>query len=483
MRIEDVNAEIRPRDSWEAMDLGLALVRRDFWALWGMWLAAATPWLLLAWWWGRHPFWWLFAFWWCRPAQSRLVLYFLSRRLFGERPVGRDLWRCAVGVINPARWARLSWGRLSPWLPVAMPVEELEELKGGALRQRLRSVVNRASGAAIRLSFFAMVLVPWLAAALISLGLLFLPRGQSDVWQIKWEIWQASDAILPPLIIGWTFSAGMALAISLVDVFATGAGFGLYLNSRSWIEGWDVELVFKRLAERLRAVASAVVVAGMVVFAATGSAQEAEGAGGENAERDVIARVLESDDFEVHSQTIKVPKELGWNLPHSSFFTSLRGVLGWVVLGLSVAVVGLLIGWLLYRYRHAFGVSRGEGAKKRQRGAMVVGSLPLKVDELPGDPAAVAARWWAEGRRREALALLYRAAIWWLVEHRQLEIGESATEFDCVKRVDDAASDGMAGYFRSLTETWVALAYGDRRPSELQVEALCREWPFREGAI
>ena len=41
------------------------------------------------------------------------------------------------------------------------------------------------------------------------------------------------------------------LAMSLTDVFVIGAGFGIYLNNRTWIEGWDVELAFKRLARRL----------------------------------------------------------------------------------------------------------------------------------------------------------------------------------------------------------------------------------------
>ena len=153
------------------------------------------------------------------------------------------------------------------------------------------------------------------------------------------------------------------------------------------------------------------------------------------------------------------------------------------MLGVSIIAVGVLIGWLLLRYRHTLGGRGGEARRKRPPGGLVIGSLPLKIDELPADPASVAARWWAEGRRREALALLYRAAIGWLIEHRQLELGESVTEYDCVQ-----AGGGGRGrmalpvYFRGLTETWVALAYGGRRPSEWQVEALCREWPFREGA-
>ena len=44
MRLDTVTAEIRPRSDWEAVDLGLALVRRDFWrcfAVW--WLAVLVP--------------------------------------------------------------------------------------------------------------------------------------------------------------------------------------------------------------------------------------------------------------------------------------------------------------------------------------------------------------------------------------------------------------------------------------------------------
>jgi hypothetical protein len=44
MRLENVTAEIRPRSDWEAVDLGLALVRRDFWRCFSVWwLAVLVP--------------------------------------------------------------------------------------------------------------------------------------------------------------------------------------------------------------------------------------------------------------------------------------------------------------------------------------------------------------------------------------------------------------------------------------------------------
>ena len=43
MRLEDVTAEIRPRSEWEAVDLGLAMVRRDGSRLLACWLVTALP--------------------------------------------------------------------------------------------------------------------------------------------------------------------------------------------------------------------------------------------------------------------------------------------------------------------------------------------------------------------------------------------------------------------------------------------------------
>ena len=56
MRLDAVTAEIRPRSDWEAVDLGLALVRRDFWrcfAVW--WLAVIVPTVAAGWWLWESP--------------------------------------------------------------------------------------------------------------------------------------------------------------------------------------------------------------------------------------------------------------------------------------------------------------------------------------------------------------------------------------------------------------------------------------------
>ena len=41
------------------------------------------------------------------------------------------------------------------------------------------------------------------------------------------------------------------IAMSIVEPFHVAAGFSLYLNRRTELEAWDLELAFRRLRERL----------------------------------------------------------------------------------------------------------------------------------------------------------------------------------------------------------------------------------------
>ena len=58
--------------------------------------------------------------------------------------------------------------------------------------------------------------------------------------------------------------AGNALAwmaTTVIEPFYIGAGFGLYLDRRTQIEGWDIEIAFRRMRRRLQALLPALLVA------------------------------------------------------------------------------------------------------------------------------------------------------------------------------------------------------------------------------
>src|SRR5690606_28733925 len=107
MRLDAVTAEIRPRSDWEAVDLGFALVRRDFWRCFVLWWLALLPPLVVAAVLGVNPILLACLLWWLKPLGSRMVLFQISRRLFGERPS----WRAVFREL-PRAWVRRLFHRL-----------------------------------------------------------------------------------------------------------------------------------------------------------------------------------------------------------------------------------------------------------------------------------------------------------------------------------------------------------------------------------
>jgi hypothetical protein len=149
----------------------------------------------------------------------------------------------------------------------------------------------------------------------------------------------------------------------------------------------------------------------------------------------------------------------------------------WLILA---AFVAFLV-WLVWRFRHLFkGDGGGRGKRLPAPAARVVMGLEVAPESLPRDIPAAAMELWRVGRRQEALSLLYRGAISRLIANGGVEIAESDTESDCLRRVEAEAA-AHAGYFSGLTETWMRLAYGRTPPPEEAMRQLCESWPFVEG--
>jgi hypothetical protein len=106
--------------------------------------------------------------------------------------------------------------------------------------------------------------------------------------------------------------------------------------------------------------------------------------------------------------------------------------------------------------------------------------MEVSPETLPVDIPAAAMVLWRQGRHHEALALLYRGAISRIIESASVDIHESDTEGDCLRRVEETGTAAQPEYFRGITRAWMSLAYARRAPDEAEVEALCRQWPFGE---
>jgi len=536
MRLDAVTAELRPRSDWEAVDLGLALVRRDFWrclAIW--WLALGLPTLLAGWWLWDSPWQFLLLFWWCKPAGSRMVLLQLSRRLFGEQPPWRVIWRELPRVWSRRFFFRFIVARWSPGLPVALAVEDLEGLRGKDYARRLRQVARRGNGAVIWTYLIAEFSAGWFGLALFGVISMLVPEGQNAPWTQALEEWGAAGPFDVPLLLMRSIAVCMIMAMSLADVFLTGVGFGLYVNTRTWIEGWDVELAFRRLGERLAKVLGVLVLTAWCWLPAASEAVESNGPtdtaglarsrgetgflpvredGASNLSAHettgwkpvvhdrqdayppaeitdlngatphaVIEQVKAQKEFVVHKVKLRVPKSAGSSGSRTSgWFGQLIGnALEWIAFGWVVA----FIVWLCWKYRYLLALVGGRDKGRPQPiVARVVMGMDVTPQSLPADIPGAVWHMWQAGQCKEALSLLYRGAICRLIEHGRVEIQQADTEGDCLRRVQQAGTAAHPGYFHGLTRVWIAQAYAGQVPADAVVEGLCREWPFveRRGA-
>lgn len=143
MRLTESNVAIRPRTSWEAIDLGVLMVREHRLLLMSSWAIVTLPLFallsLLLW---DYPSIALFVFWWLKPAFDRLPLMILSQALFGDTPTLKQALRAWPSTLKNQLLPSLLWRRLSLTRSFQLPVQQLENLAGDERARRL-SLLNQ----------------------------------------------------------------------------------------------------------------------------------------------------------------------------------------------------------------------------------------------------------------------------------------------------------------------------------------------------
>lgn len=254
MKIEALTVTLRPRTAWEAVELGTALVRTHAAAVWKPWLLLSVPVLLLlnllTWSIGAA---WLagLLMWWLKPVFDQCVLFVLSRAVFGDVP------GTAAAVAAPWRWGRrwwlpyLTWRRLSPARSTYLPVDLLEGARGDVARQRRNAIGAPVYGVAALLTVVCLEFIAAVALGIVMSVWMFVP----EQWLPESARWAGAVLESAPDWLLITFNLVVWAATSVIEPFYVGAGFGLYLNRRTEIEAWDIEIVLRRLRTRLTAAA------------------------------------------------------------------------------------------------------------------------------------------------------------------------------------------------------------------------------------
>jgi len=120
------------------------------------------------------------------------------------------------------------------------------------------------------------------------------------------------------------------------------------------------------------------------------------------------------------------------------------------------------------------------GNEKKGKTVTTVAGLNVEAEKLPSDLLKIARQLWESGQYQDALGLLYRGAISSLIRNRLVEIEESDTEMDCLRRVTEKGEAANASYFKILTMAWMSQAYAQRQPDGETIEHLWSKWPFQE---
>lgn len=515
MRLTDASVAIHPRTPWEAIDLGVLFAQEHRGLLMASWAIVTLPIFtllsVLLW---DYPTIAVLLFWWLKPVYERLPLIILSQALFDPAPDLGDALKRWVKTLRPSLFASLTWRRPSLVRSFILPVQHLEQLSGNELRRRISVLSQKDQLAARCLTAVggAVELCLWIGMMVLFYAL--IPQQVEIDW--TWLTMVDLDNELKWL--EHLTNLFYALILVVWGPIYVSCGFTLYLNRRTVLEAWDIELVLRRLRQRLMGSAYALMIGvGLTLTCIAPPAWSDEqnfscpvppplvqSEAGPDSPR-LIHQTLTSEaarqdiDNLLEQPPFKNPKVVsGWRLPEGqktpqseqkvdkagqliswlnwllqlgAFLAQAFKVLLW---GIVIALVCLVI----WRYRSWLGafVKRSSPDQRplRSEPEQLFG-LQVSAESLPADVAGSAQQLWSS-QPRETLGLLYRALLSRLLSDYQLPLKSADTEGQILQRVAALDQKPLQDFSRSLTQHWQNLAYGHQLPPAHVQQELCDGW-------
>jgi hypothetical protein len=464
---------LRRRSSWEAADAGLLLWRANFvyflpfFAL-PVWLCAFGLRLLPE---KLQPWSWLML-WYLKPLFDRLVLQVISVRFFEPAAGAGRLFRGLGKTILRGLPGDLLWRRFSPRRSAVMPLRVLEKLRGRNMGKRKRDLEKGGLSFCGFLTLWAFVLEVLLFLGEVFFIILMINIIQPDYISSFGDFFIKSEIFFFAV---WCFNA------ILVESIYVCMGFGLYVNSRVEVEGWDIEILLRKLTDvrkKKRILPAALAVfflAGLILpFRAYADGSGEPGAAGPPLE--TLEQIFASEEFGgekegwgIRWKNREENQERDWELPDfeaASWIQKIRQVFAFTLrLILVLGICGL--GFVCIRYLYTN--RRGKPALRESW------NMTGLFDSSGPDPEALlekARAFYGEGDLRRAwgccLAALFEA---WS-RYRRPAFPPDATEYGCLALVRAAgAASGETAAFASVVTRWAAFAYGGRTPPAESFEA------------
>ncbi len=477
---------LRPRNPWEGADLGVVMLRAWWRPVYSAMVIAVLPVALVAHLLIEQPLIALVVVWWFKPLYDRVVLHVMARALFGVAPSLRATLADIPSLVRATGLAgALSLRRLEIARSFNLPVRQLERQAGAGAAARERLLGRRAGAQTSALMYCCIAFETIAVVSLAALANLLRPASMDA---------DAGMSVIVAILFGagdagswhWLNNVAFIAAYCAVEPLYVGCGFALYLNRRTALEAWDLELRFRRLSDKARARAAPALVLLAAVVAGTSSFFCAETAQAAQSSRELIEEVLAAPEFQQYrTQKVWRPRERAERQPRrspaldlASWFSSLATAAAQIlrVLAYAALAYGLVIvlRFLLERLRE--GAWRTAPAARAAQAPEMIFGLDVRPEALPPDLAQLAAAA-AASDPRLALSLLYRGALVTLIHRDRMRIEHGDTEADCVRRVEATHAHERSEYFARLVTAWTRTAYGHRPPQSSHVIELCTQWP------
>lgn len=531
MKLQEITANIRLRSPWEAIDMGFAMVQ-TWWKAIYIPLAILTFTLatILYFIIPEGEFWLTaFIFWWLKPLYDRLVLHIISHKLFNEELTSWQALKAIPSLIwNTGFFQTITFRRFSLSRGFNLPIWQLEKIRGKQRAERQRVLHLAAHSQAVWLTIAMVHIEIFFMFSLFALIALFLPENMlSDYFDaifnknIEYKRW-----------IDYLNYVFYVLIVTLLHPFFIAGSFALYINRRTQLEAWDLELDFRKLAIRIKNVLKPNDIPAPLVFylflsiAIVGGTPSTVFAKGTDeitradisnvktinsttssttrinkieflantrqpaeSSKSVIKEVMLTDNLD-DKKTVKrwvkkkKPKNKNIKDIDSSFIDFIENILKPIALFISTVIEFSL--WILiaialillfyYRDHWLYLFQGGRKTKDHYEAPEVMFGMDIRAKSLPDDIIGEAQKLWQAGQHREALSLLYRGALIRLINQEKVKLEDSYTEGDVLRHANKQLTAGKQSYLKSLTTQWKLIAYAHRAPAESDMQQLFTHW-------
>lgn len=514
MKLQEITANIRLRSTWEAIDMGFAMVQ-TWWKAVYFPLAIVTFTIATALFFivPGDDFWIAgLIFWWLKPLFDRIVLHIISHKLFNEELTSwQALKKIPFLIWNTGFFQTMTFRRFSMSRGFNLPIWQLEQLRGAqrADRQRVLHLAahSQASWLTIAMVHLEMILV----ISLFALIALFLPENiLNDFFEGLF-----SQPDVDRLWLDYLNYFFYVSIVTLLHPFYIAGNFALYINRRTQLEAWDLELDFRKLSIRIKDLLKATppllilfmvwtglagtpntALADEITITQSISNDKTEFLENERKPAEASKKVIEEvmltenlNDKKIVKRWVKkkLPKKKQKDKSdsdYSNFWKIVKNILEPIAVFIGTIIefglwILIAIGLFLlfyFRDRWLYLFQGGRKIKDEYQAPDIMFGMDVRKESLPEDIISEVKKLWEANQHREALSLLYRGALVRLINQEQVKLEDSYTEGDVLRHAGKQLNANKQRYLNNLTTQWKLIAYAHRSPLEPDMQLLFNHW-------